>query len=124
VAHLDTLPYKEGSPLTTVTKIGIMLVDYSSEEHSSHRDIYMVEVEGEGNEDPNELLGKISVDVVTADAGNENDAERAARKLRNQKRATRTKNAACGLTSVSNSQQLVKGVSKPRSPTSQVSQPY
>jgi hypothetical protein len=82
-----------------------MLVDYSSEEHSSHRDIYMVEVEGEGNEDPNELLGKISVDVVTADAGNENDAERAARKLRNQKRATRTKNAACGLTSVSNSQQ-------------------
>ncbi|RLM55767.1 zinc finger CCCH domain-containing protein 43-like [Panicum miliaceum] len=75
VAHLDTLPYQEGKPLTTVAKTAIVLVDYSSDEHSSHRHVY--------NGDPNELLEQISRDEVTADAGDENDAERAARRLRN-----------------------------------------
>jgi hypothetical protein len=91
VAHLDTLPYQEGRPLTTVAKIGILLVDYSSNKRSS---LYMAEVGGEGNEDPNELFKQISGDKVTADAGDENDADRAARRLRNQKRATRRRNAA------------------------------
>jgi hypothetical protein len=44
VAHLDTLPYQEGKPFTTVAKTGIMLVDYSSDEHSSHCHVYMAEV--------------------------------------------------------------------------------
>jgi hypothetical protein len=83
VAHLDTLPYQEGRPLITVAQTGTVLVDYSSDEHSSHHHVYMAEVEGEGNEDPNELLEQISGDEVTADAGDENDAERAACRLRN-----------------------------------------
>jgi hypothetical protein len=94
VAHLDTLPYQEGRPLTTVAKIGTVLVNYSFDEHSSHRHIYMVEVEAESNEDPNELLEQISGDEVTADASNENDAEHATRRLRNQKCATGRRNAA------------------------------
>jgi hypothetical protein len=48
----------------------------------------MVEVEGEGNE----LLEQISRDKVTADAGDKNDAERAARRFRKEKRATRRRN--------------------------------
>jgi hypothetical protein len=84
VAHLDKLPYQEGRPLSTIAK-GTVLVDYSSDEHSSHRHVYMVEVEGEGNEHPNKLLKQIFKDEVTADIGDENDA---ARRLRNQKRAT------------------------------------
>jgi hypothetical protein len=70
------------------------LVNYRFDEHTSyHRDIYMVEVEGEGNGNPNELLDEISEDEVTADAGNGNDAESDARRLRNQKRTTRKRNA-------------------------------
>jgi hypothetical protein len=37
-----------------------VLVDYSSDEQSSHRRICMEEVEAEGNEDHDELLEKIS----------------------------------------------------------------
>jgi hypothetical protein len=54
----------------------------------------MAEVEGEGNENPNELLKQISRDEVTADGGDENDTERDAHRLRNQKRSTRRRNAA------------------------------
>jgi hypothetical protein len=39
----------------------------------------MVEVEGKGNGNPNELLEQISGDEHNADAGDENDAERDAR---------------------------------------------
>jgi hypothetical protein len=93
VAHLDALPYQEGRLLSTIAEEATMLVDYSSDEHSSHHHVYMAEVEGEGNMDPNELLKQISRDEGTADAGHENDAERDARKLRNQKSATRKRNA-------------------------------
>jgi hypothetical protein len=137
VAHLDMLPYQEGRPLTTVAEIGVVLVDYSSDEHSSHHHFYMAEVEGEGNEDPNELLEQISRDEVTIDAGDEKDAERAASRLRNQKHATRRRNATkcqhrlwhnldavCERDLDASSRQLVNGVSKTQSPTSQVSQPY
>jgi hypothetical protein len=53
VAHFDTLPYQEGRPLTTIVEIGTVLVDYSSNEQSSHHHVNMAEVEGKGNEDPN-----------------------------------------------------------------------
>jgi hypothetical protein len=33
-----------------------VLINYSSDEHTSHQNIYMAEVEGKGNGDPNELL--------------------------------------------------------------------
>jgi hypothetical protein len=92
VAHLDTLPYQEGRPLSTIAE-GIVLVDYSSNEHSSHRHVYMAEVEGEGNDEPNELPKQISRDEGTIDASNENDAECDARRLRNQRHATRRINA-------------------------------
>jgi hypothetical protein len=68
MAHLDTLPYQEGRPLPTIAEEGTALVDYSSDEHTSHRHIYMAEVEGKGNGNPNELLEQISEDEVTADA--------------------------------------------------------
>jgi hypothetical protein len=61
-----------------------MLVDYTSDEHSSHRHVYLAEVEGEGNEDPSELPEQISGDESIADAGNENNAERDAHRLRKQ----------------------------------------
>jgi hypothetical protein len=70
------------------------LVDYSSDEHTSHRHVFMAEVEGKGNTgDPNELLEQISRDEATSDTGNENDAELDARRLRNQKRTTHRRRA-------------------------------
>lgn len=53
-----------------------MLVDYNSDKHTSHRHVFRVEVEGEGNsEDRNELLEQISSDEATTDSGNKNDDE-------------------------------------------------
>jgi hypothetical protein len=77
VAHLDMLRYQEGRPLTTFGKTGTVLVDDNFDKHSSHRHVYMAEVEGKGNEDPNKLLKQISGDEVTTDSGDANDAERA-----------------------------------------------
>jgi hypothetical protein len=91
-AHLDTLPYLEGRPLPTIVGEGTALLDYSSDEHTSHRQLYMVEVEGQGDGKPNELLKQIPRDEVTTDAGDENDTERDARRLRNYKRSTRRRN--------------------------------
>jgi hypothetical protein len=51
-----------------------------------------VEVEGQGDGKPNELLKQIPRDEVTTDAGDENDTERDARRLRNYKRSTRRRN--------------------------------
>jgi hypothetical protein len=64
VAHLDTLPYQEGRQLATITEETV-LVNYSFNEHSSHHHVYMAEVEGEGNEDPNKLPKEISRDDGT-----------------------------------------------------------
>lgn len=54
----------------------------------------MAEVNGAHNDDPNETLDQISADKNTADAGNENDADRDTRRLRNQGRERRRRNAA------------------------------
>jgi hypothetical protein len=51
-----------GDDAQLVAEEGTVLVDYSSKEDSSHRHVYMVEVEGEGNEDPNELPEQMSGD--------------------------------------------------------------
>jgi hypothetical protein len=92
LVHIDTLPYQEVRPLPTITEEGTALVDHRSDKHTSHRHIYMAKVEGEGNENPNELLEQISGDEVTANAGDENDAECDARRLRNQKCASCKRN--------------------------------
>jgi hypothetical protein len=77
---LETTPHLW--PLSTIVEEGTVLVDYSSDEHSSHHHACLVEVEGEGNEDPNELPEQISGDEGTSDASDENDAERDALELR------------------------------------------
>jgi hypothetical protein len=76
------LPYQESKPLSTIAE-GTMLVNYSSDEHSLHRHIYMAEVEGESSEDPNKLPEQISGDEGTTDTADENDTDRDARRLRN-----------------------------------------
>lgn len=69
VAHLDTLPFHEGRPLASVTPGATALVDYSSDKHTSHRHVYMAEVEGNANRHPNEQLDQISKDKITANGG-------------------------------------------------------
>lgn len=94
MAHLDTLPYQEGKPISTIPEEGTVLIDYSSDEHTSHRHVYMAEVDAEGEGNPNELLEQISGDENTANAGDENNAGHDACRLRNQKRVTRRRNTA------------------------------
>jgi hypothetical protein len=92
VAHLEPLPFQEGRPLATMAEGSTELVDESSHELSSHQ-VLMAE-EGEGDED---LLivnfEAISEDEITADAADENDADREARKARNRARAIRRRRA-------------------------------
>jgi hypothetical protein len=92
VAHLEPLPFQEGRPLATVAEGSTELVDKSSHELSS-RQVLMAE-EGEGDED---LLivnfEAISEDEITADAADENDADREARRARNRAHAIRRRRA-------------------------------
>lgn len=79
VAYLENLPFQEGRLLVSIAETRTQLVEYSSNEHSSHRHVYLVEV----IEDPNKILDQISGDEHTADAGNENDTEHQAQQRRN-----------------------------------------
>jgi hypothetical protein len=88
VAHLEPLPFQEGRPLATVVEEPTELVDESSEELIS-RQVLMVE-EGEDNGDlPIDEFDAVSEDEATANAGDENDADREARRTRNRARAAR-----------------------------------
>jgi serine phosphatase RsbU (regulator of sigma subunit) len=93
VAHLDTLPFQEGRPLSQIHKEGTMLVNYTSDEHTLHRHVFMTE-EGERNQYTNELLEQIFEDQLTANAGVEDETQRVARRLKNQRRDKRRRNAA------------------------------
>jgi hypothetical protein len=78
VAHLEPLPFQEGRALATITEGSTKLVEASSEELAT-RQVLMVE---EGDDDaliPISALDRISEDEDTADAVDENDAERDAR---------------------------------------------
>jgi hypothetical protein len=92
VAHLEPLPFQEGRPLATVAEGSTELVDESSHELSSHQVLMAEEGEGDGD-----LLivnfEAISEDEITADAGDENDADREARRARNRARAIRRRRA-------------------------------
>jgi hypothetical protein len=92
VAHLEPLPFQEGRALATITEGLTELVEASSEELAT-RQVLMAE---EGDDDaliPIGALDGISKDEDTADAVNENDAERDAWRARNRARAVRRRRA-------------------------------
>jgi hypothetical protein len=83
VAHLEPLPFQEGGPLATAAEGSTELVDASSHELSS-RQVLMAE---EGKDDGDlPLIGfeAVSEDEITANAGDENNADREARRARNK----------------------------------------
>jgi hypothetical protein len=85
VAHLEPLPFQEGRPLATVAEQSTELVDTSSDELVS-RQVLMVE-EGEDDDDfPIIEFDAVSEDEVTANVGDETDANREARRARNRAR--------------------------------------
>jgi hypothetical protein len=92
VAHLEALPFQEGRPLATAAEGSTELVDESSHELSS-RQVLMAE-EGEDDGDlPIVNFEAVSEDEITANAGDENDAERKARRARNRARTIRRRRA-------------------------------
>jgi hypothetical protein len=92
VAHLEPLPFQEGRPLATAAEGLTELVDESSHELSS-RQVLMAE-EGEDGGDLSIVnFEAISEDEITANAGNENDAVREARRARNRARTIRRRRA-------------------------------
>jgi hypothetical protein len=88
MAHLEPLPFQEGRPLATVAEESTELVDASSDELESCQ-VLMVE---EGEDDgifPIVKFDAVSEDEVTANAGDENDANREARRATNRARTIR-----------------------------------
>jgi hypothetical protein len=92
VAHLEPLPFQEGRPLATVAEVSTELVDTSSDELASCQ-VLMAE-EGEDDGDlPIIEFEVVSEDEVTANAGNENEADREARRARKRARTIRRRRA-------------------------------
>jgi hypothetical protein len=92
VAHLEPLPFQEGRPLATAVEGSTELVDESSHDLSS-RQVLMAE-EGEDDGDlPIVNFEAISEDEITANAGDENNADREARRARNRARTIRRRRA-------------------------------
>jgi hypothetical protein len=88
VAHLEPLPFQEGRPLATVAEESTELVDVSSDELISCQ-VLMAE-EGEDDGDlPIVEFDAVSEDEAIANAGDENDADREARRTWNRARAAR-----------------------------------
>jgi hypothetical protein len=92
VAHLEPLPFQEGRPLATAAEESTELVDESSHDLSS-RQVLMAE-EGEDDGDlPIVNFETIFEDEITANAGDENDADLEARRSRNRARTIRRRRA-------------------------------
>jgi hypothetical protein len=92
VAHLEPLPFQEGRALATITEGSTELVEAPSEELAT-RQVLMAEEGGDDALIPIGALDGISEDEDTADAVDENDAERDARRARNRARAVRIRRA-------------------------------
>jgi hypothetical protein len=92
VAHLEPLPFQEGRPLATAAEGSTELVDESSHELSSHQ-VLMAEEGDDGGDFPIDNFEAISEDEITANAGNENDVDREARRARNRARTIRRRRA-------------------------------
>jgi hypothetical protein len=88
VAHLEPLPFQEGRPLATMAEESTELVEASSDELISRQVLMTEEGEDDGNL-PIVALDMISEDEATANAGNENDTKREARRARNRARTVR-----------------------------------
>jgi hypothetical protein len=86
VAHLEPLPFQEGRPLATMAEESTELVEVSSDELISRQVLMVEEGEDDGNL-PIVELDLISEDEATANAGDENDGDREARRARNRARA-------------------------------------
>jgi hypothetical protein len=86
MAHLEPLPFQEGRPLATVAEESTELVDASSDELISCQVLMAEEGEDDGNL-PIVEFDAVSEDEATANAGNENDADHAARRTQNRARA-------------------------------------
>jgi hypothetical protein len=92
VAHLESLPFQEGRPLATAVEGSTELVDESSHDLSS-RQVLMAE-EGEDDGDlPIVNFEAISDDEITANAGDEKNADREARRATNRARTIRRRRA-------------------------------
>ncbi|RLN03150.1 retrotransposon protein, putative, unclassified [Panicum miliaceum] len=81
VAHLDSLPFQEGRPLES-TPGGTILVDYSSDDPSTHCHVFMAESDENSDGHRNEGPEQISDDENTADSANKTPE---AHRLRNRK---------------------------------------
>jgi hypothetical protein len=92
VAHLEPLPFQEGRPLATVAEGSTELVDESSHELSS-RQVLMAEEGEDGGDLPIDDFEVISEDEITANVGDENDADREARRARNRAHTIRRRRA-------------------------------
>jgi hypothetical protein len=92
VAHLEPLPFQEGRPLATAAEGSTELVDESSHDLSS-RQVLMAEEGEDGGDFPIDNFEAISEDEITANAGNENDADREARRARNRAHTIRRRRA-------------------------------
>jgi hypothetical protein len=88
VEHLEPLPFQEGRPLATVAEESTELVDASSDELISRQVLMAEEGEDDGNL-PIVDFDAVSEDEATANTGDENDADREARRTRNRARTTR-----------------------------------
>jgi hypothetical protein len=88
VAHLEPLPFQEGRPLATMAVESTELVDVSSDELISRQVLMAEEGEDDGNL-PIIEYDAVSEDEATANAGDENDADREARRTQNRARAAR-----------------------------------
>jgi hypothetical protein len=92
VAHLEPLPFQEGRPLATVAEGSTELVNENSHELSSRQVLMAKEGVGDGDLPINNFEA-ISEDEITANAGDENNADREARRARNRARAIRRRRA-------------------------------
>jgi hypothetical protein len=92
VAHLEQLPFQEGRPLATTAEGSTELITESSHELSS-RQVLMAEEGEDGGDFPIDDFEAISADEITANAGDENDADREARRAKNRARTIRWRRA-------------------------------
>jgi hypothetical protein len=92
VAHLEPLPFQEGRPLATTAEGSTELVDESSDELSSRQVLMAKEGEDDGDL-PIINFEAVSEDEITANAGDENNADCEARRARNRARTIRRRRA-------------------------------
>jgi hypothetical protein len=92
VAHLEPLPFQEGRPLATAAEGSTELVDESSHELSS-RQVLMAEEGKDDGDLPIVNFEVVSEDEITANAGDENDTDREARRARNRACTVRRRRA-------------------------------